>query len=151
MAPRSNPWRHALDPEMLRQLQPLVLVVGARVRAIELVRRAGEFFVDEAPDRLGVLEQERHVAAANLEHRPRGRAPVRALPEAWIEEAGVVDAKLADRRVDRGHLGGEIGRDLYLLARRQNIELIRIENQAAGRRGRESAPRNPPWRSRAAD
>src|ERR1700691_5925898 len=122
--------RPALDPKMLRQLEPLVLVVGIRPRAIEFVGRDGEFFVHEAPDRLAALEQDRHVAAATLEHRRRERAPVRALPESWIEEAGVVDAKLAERRVDRRHLGGEIGRDLHLLARSENIKLIGIENQA---------------------
>ena len=40
-----------------------------------------------------------------------------------------MDAKLADRRVDRRHLGGEVGGDLHFLARRQNIELIGIEDQ----------------------
>src|SRR5271166_5832025 len=116
---------------MLRQLEPLVLVVRVRVRAIEFVRRAGEFFVHQAPDRLAVLEQERHVAAANLEHRARGRAPVRALAEAGIEEAGVMDPKLADRRVDRRHLGGEVRGNLNFLARSENVELVGIEDQAA--------------------
>ena len=40
-----------------------------------------------------------------------------------------MDAELADRRVDRRHFGGEIGGDLHLLARGENIELVGIEDQ----------------------
>ena len=40
-----------------------------------------------------------------------------------------MDAKLADRRIDRRHLGGEIGRDLHFLAGGENVELVGIEDQ----------------------
>src|SRR5579862_1276309 len=40
-----------------------------------------------------------------------------------------MDAELADRRIDRRHFGGEIGRDLHALARREDIEFIRIEDE----------------------
>ncbi len=100
---------HALPSEMLRQLQPLVLVVRGLARAVELISRVGELFEHQPTDRLAVLEQERDVAGTHLEHGARCRASVRSLPEPRIEKAGVMDAELADRRVDRRHLGGEVG------------------------------------------
>src|ERR1700727_1160095 len=83
-----------LAAEVLRQLEALVLIAGGRVRAVEGIRRAGKLFVHQPPDRLAVLQQERHIAAAHFQHRPSGWAPISALPEAWIEEAGIMNAKL---------------------------------------------------------
>src|SRR5690606_24607193 len=49
--------------------------------------------------------------------------------EAWIEEAGIVDAELADERVEGRHLGGIERRDMHGLARDEDVELVRIEDQ----------------------
>src|SRR5208337_1418308 len=113
---RSTAGFSLLGAEMLRQFEPLVLIAGGRTRAIELVRSAGEFFVHQASDRLAVFQQKRHIAAAHFQDRARGGPPVPALPEARVEEAGVVNAKLPDRRVDRRHFGGEVGGYLHFLA-----------------------------------
>ena len=45
-----------------------------------------------------------------------------------------MDAELAERGVDGGHLGGEIGGDMHLLARRENVELLGVEDQPAAAR-----------------
>ena len=95
--------RHEIA-EMLAEPQSLALVVRGRAGAVELValRRVAERLVNEATDRLAVLEQERHIAAAHFQHRARARSAVGTLTEARIEEAGVMDAELlalAERRV----------------------------------------------------
>src|SRR5271169_6242139 len=114
---------------MFRQFQPLSLIVRHRRRAIERVGAIGKFFKDETTDRLTVFEEERHIAAANLEDRSGAWPPVGAMAEAGVEKAGVMDAKLADRRINRRHLGGEVGRDLHLLARGENIELVGVKDE----------------------
>src|ERR1700735_11733 len=119
-----------LAAEVLRQLEALVLIAGGRVRAVEGIRRAGKLFVHQPPDRLAVLQQERHLPAAPLQHRPSGWAPVSALPEAWIEEAGVMNAKLPNRRIDWRHFRRKVGGYLDALPRSQNVELVGIKDQA---------------------
>src|SRR5262249_5578487 len=105
-----------------------------------LVRRPGQLLVDKTADRLAVLEQERDVAAAHFQYRARRRLTAFALAEAGIEEPGVVNAELADRRIDRRHFAGEIGPNLHLLARAENIELVRIENEAPVGAGEDRLP-----------
>src|SRR3984957_3443194 len=119
-----------LAAEVLRQLEALVLIAGGRVRAVEGIRRAGKLFVHQPPDRLAVLHQERHIAAAHFQHRPSGWAPVSALPEAWIEEAGIMNAKLPNSRIDGRHFRRKIRGYLDALPRSQNVELVGIEDQA---------------------
>src|SRR5918998_649661 len=85
-----------LRPEMLRKLQGLTLVVRARARPVEHARPLGHALVDEAADDLAVLQDEGHVAGADLEDRARARPPRTGVAEAGIEEAGVVDPELAD-------------------------------------------------------
>src|SRR5271170_4178803 len=51
------------------------------------------------------------------------------MAKARIEEAGVMNAELADRRIDRRHFGGKIRRDMHPLARGEDIELVRVENE----------------------
>ena len=45
-----------------------------------------------------------------------------------------MDAKLADRGINRGHFGGLKDRDLYGFFRGQNVELARIKHQFASAR-----------------
>ena len=59
-------------------------------------------------------------------------APVVAVEaEAGIEEAGIMDPELADHGVVGDHLGGMVGRHRHRLARRQDVELVGVEDQAA--------------------
>src|SRR6476469_10593445 len=88
--------RHILF-EVLREFQALRLVVRADALAIELIGNFGEPVVDEAPDDLPVLEDEGNVEAAHLEHRLGTWHLTFGIAEAWIEEAGIVHAVLADQ------------------------------------------------------
>src|SRR4029453_17615422 len=55
----------------------------------------------------------------------------RRIAEAGIEEAGVMHAILADQRIERRHLG-DIGRGHRdTLLRGEDIELVRVEHEAA--------------------
>src|SRR5262249_61666932 len=63
--------QHELRAEMLRQLEPLRLVVRADAFAVERVRPRQHFLVDEPTDDLPVLEDEGHFARAHLQHRTR--------------------------------------------------------------------------------
>src|SRR5947207_80251 len=99
----------ALRPEMLRELQALGLVVRADAFAVKLAGPRQHPLIDQAPDGLAVLEDERHLARAHFEHGARA-PPARArMAEAGIEEAGVMHPELADQRIERHHLGGVIG------------------------------------------
>src|SRR5687767_4468617 len=68
--PRSAVWA-ALRSEMLRQLQSLRLVVRADALAVQCVGFRDHPLVDEATDDLAVLEDEGHLARADLENRAR--------------------------------------------------------------------------------
>ena len=72
--------------------------------------------------------------AAHLQHAAGADAVGLGGAEAGVEEAGVVDAELAHRRVDRGHLGGLQHRDLHRLLGGQDVELAGIEQQLAAAR-----------------
>src|SRR5580700_6428485 len=98
--------------KMLRQLEPLRLVVRADAFAIELRRPRQHLLVDQPPNRLAVLEDERHLARAHFEHGARAAPAGAGVAEARIEEAGVVHAELAHQRIERHHLGRVIGRHL---------------------------------------
>src|SRR5690606_24942764 len=104
-----------LVAEVLGQLQALALVVGAAL-AVEAGRALGHRLIDQPGDGLAVLEQEGRVVGAHLEHPARALAVGLVGPETGVEKAGVVDAELADRRIDRGHLGRLHDRDLDRLA-----------------------------------
>src|SRR5437867_9836294 len=84
------------SPEMLRELEALGLVIRADALAVELGGARQHFFVHQAPDCLGVLEDERHLARAHLEHGARAAAAGAGIAEARVEEAGVMHAELAD-------------------------------------------------------
>ena len=66
---------------MFAQLQPLALVVGAADRAVERVGLARQRLEHKPGDRLAVFEQERDVAAANLQNSPRAGRPRRVQPK----------------------------------------------------------------------
>ena len=60
-------------------------------------------FVDQAADDLAVLQHERHLVAAHFQHRAAARAARSRVPETGIEETCIMDAELANERVERRH------------------------------------------------
>jgi hypothetical protein len=102
---------------MLRQLQALRLVVRAEVGAVERLRPRQHVLVDQPADDLPVLQDERHLVTAHFQHRAAADAARGGMAEARIEEAGIVDAELADQRIERRHLGGVERRHVHGLAR----------------------------------
>ena len=122
--------------EVLRQFEPLRLIVRADAGAVKLVGTRQHFFVDQPADDLAVFEDERHFARAHFQHRARAEPAGSGIAEAGIEEAGVVHAEFADQRIERHHLGGIVGRHLHGFRRSQDIKLVGIEDQAlVGARG----------------
>src|SRR2546430_8458079 len=93
-------------PKMLRQLEALGLVVGAEALAIERLGPLQHLLVDRAADGLAVLEDERPLARAPFEPRPRAAPAGAGITEAGVEEARIVHAELAHQRIERHHLGG---------------------------------------------
>src|SRR5204862_6344532 len=91
--------------ELATQREVLPLIARADCRAVRLVRWLEHPLEGQLAQALSVFERERHVVGANFEHGGRP-APVAAVdvPEARVEEPGVVGAKLAARRVVGGHL-----------------------------------------------
>src|SRR5437868_5431488 len=98
---------------MLRELQPLRLIVRADALSIERLRPSDHPLVDQTPDDLPVLQDERHLTRAHLEHRAAALAARARIAETGIEEARVMHAKLPDQRIERYHLGGIIRRHLH--------------------------------------
>src|SRR5581483_12132880 len=92
--------------EVLGELQTLRLIVRADALTIQHLRPFDHALIDEAPDDLAVLEDEGDLVAADFKHRSAAGSAGRGMAEAGIEKAGVVDAELADQRVERHHLGG---------------------------------------------
>src|SRR5579884_173206 len=86
-------------PEVLAQFQSLPLIRRSDPFAVEHSRPLQQFFVYQARDRLAVLQNERYFVRTNFQHRPRTVDFARAVAEAGVEKARVVDAELADRRV----------------------------------------------------
>ena len=79
--------------------------------------------------RLAVLDHERDVARAHLERRPAAvPGAVACVAEAGVEEAGVVGAQLARRRVVGEHLRRIAGRDAHALGREQQVEDLGLEH-----------------------
>src|SRR5678815_5598553 len=64
----ANIRQRPLGPEMLGELQALRLVVRADALAVERLGTRQHGLVDEPPDDLPVLKDERHFARAHLEH-----------------------------------------------------------------------------------
>ena len=127
--------------EVLAQHRHLALVVGAQVRAVEALGRRAGALQRQLADRLAVFDHERDVARPHLE---RGAAAVatarRVVAEARVEEAGVVGAQLARRRVVGHHLGGDLRRDADALGREQQVEDLRLEHDPPARLGIDRVP-----------
>ena len=61
------------------------------------------------------------------------------MAEAGVEEAGVVDAELADHREVGRHLGGVVGRHVHRLAADEDVEGAGVEDDPAVARPRTSS------------
>src|SRR6266481_3804055 len=116
---------------MLGQCQPLALIRRADGAAVELVRAGDQALVDEAAEDLAVLDQERHLVRAHFENGSAARTPSLGGAEAGIEEAGEMDAELADKGVVGQHFGGVVGWYDDRLARGEDIEIVRVEHDPA--------------------
>src|SRR5690348_7244133 len=71
---------------------------------------------------------------SHFEHGMRSLHLVGPVSEAWIEKAGVMDAELAHRRIERNHFSGVMWRNSHALLGSQNVELLWVEYDGAGRR-----------------
>src|ERR1700738_5044437 len=89
--------------------------------------------IAQPADDLAVFEDERHLPRAYLEHRARSLPAGTGIAEAGIEKTRIMDAKFADQRIERHHLGGVIGGHLYRFFRRKDVEFAGIEDQRAVR------------------
>ena len=54
--------------EVLRQLQPLALVIGADALAMDALGRLRERLMNQPPDDLAVFQNERHIMRAHFQH-----------------------------------------------------------------------------------
>src|SRR5690349_14724264 len=79
--------------EMLRQLQALRLIVRAEVLPVKRIGPCRELLIDKTPDRLPVLQNERHFMASDFKHGARALAARAGMAEAGIEEARIVHAE----------------------------------------------------------
>src|SRR5579884_3490379 len=116
-------------PEVFAQFQSLPLIGRSDAFAVEEARALEQLFVYETRDGLAVFEDERDLMRADLERCPRAVDFARAVAEAGIEEARIVNAKLSDRRVERNHFCRILRGDPHLFARSEDVEIFRIENQ----------------------
>ena len=114
---------------MLGEFQALGLVVRLEVGPVEMVRAFFHPLIDEASDGLAILENERHFVAADLKHGPAAEAAGGRVTETRIEEAGIVNAELADQWIEGRHFCGVVGRNVNGFARHEDIELVGIEDQ----------------------
>src|SRR6516162_3483820 len=120
---------------MFRQRQPLALIGRANAAAVELVRSGDQALVDEAAEDLAILDQERDLVGAYLEHGTAAGTTGLGSAKARIEETGEMDAKFADKGVVGQHFGRVIGRYDDRLARSENVEIVWVEDdptRAAG-------------------
>src|SRR5260370_9061731 len=92
--------------ELAGERDPLLLVGGADLGAVDLAGNSGQALEDHAAHDLAVLEQAGDAVGPDLQHRPGAWDVAAAVAEAGIEEAGVVDAELAEVGVVADHLAG---------------------------------------------
>src|ERR1035441_4297802 len=114
---------------MLAEFQPLPLVRRADSFPVKQPRPFQQALKHEAGDHLAMLHDERDLMGPHFEHCPRTVDIARSVTESWIEKTRIVDTKLPDRGIERHHLSGVLRGDPHALARCQNVEILRIENQ----------------------
>ena len=124
---------HPFRAELTTERELLALIARADRRAIELVWSCGHSLERELAQPLTVFQGERDVVRPDLEHGRRSGRTVRDVAEPGVEEARVVGPELPARRVVGRHLGGVVGRDPDALARDQEVELARTEDQLSAR------------------
>src|SRR6185503_6145067 len=74
--------------------------------AVDLVGDVGELVIDQAPDDLSILQNERDIKAAHFEYSLRSRRLALGVAKAGVEEARIVHAILSPwRRVCKTRVG----------------------------------------------
>ena len=126
--------------ELLGERQPLALVGGADPLAVELGRALGQRFEEKAADGLTILDHEGHVVGAHFEDRARAAAAGLVMAEAGVEEPRIVGAELADERIVGHHLGGMVGRYAHRFLRRQDVEVVGVQDHPAAGEPRNRLP-----------
>lgn len=125
---------------MLRELEPLRLIIGAEVEAVKPLRAVQHVFVDETADDLAMLQNERHLVTADFEHRPAAAAAGRRMAEPGVKETGIMNAELAHQRIERRHLGGIEWRYMNGLAGNEDVEFVRVEDEVIAAAAVEGLP-----------
>src|SRR5262249_29961993 len=117
--------------EVLAQHRLLPLVIRAEPFAVQHIWRLEHSLEGELADGLPVLDHERHVARPDLERRSRAVAPALwVVAEAGVEEAGVMRSQLPGRRVIGRHLCRVPGGYARALGRQEQVENLRLEDDA---------------------
>src|SRR6185437_2936782 len=88
--------RHLISFEMFAQCEALPLIRRSDIGPVDFVGTRAQRNINEPPQGLARLNEERHVMGADFQHCPRAFHLARAVTEAAIEEAGIMDAELAD-------------------------------------------------------
>src|SRR5881296_847970 len=117
----------AIRLEQLAQRQPLELVRRADPFPIHLFGPLLHPLEEHLEEGLAVVDQERHVVRPHLQDDGRAVQVSGAVPEAGIEEAGVVRAQFADGGFVGDHLRGIVRRHPDALLRQEDVELLRLQ------------------------
>ena len=127
--------------EMFRQLQALALIVRTHAVRHKLPGGGSVSRSNTSRPMIWPCSRMKGTSRERTSSTARAQGGLSGLvAEAGIEEAGIVNAELADQRIERHHLGGVVRRDRHRLARRQDVELVRIEHDVA----RAAWPRSDP-------
>src|SRR5947207_1582100 len=113
---------------MLAQGELLRLVGRADSASIKLRGSSQKMLVRQPSDDLAVFKQRGHFMRAHFEDGMAARGLLGVPSEAWIEEAGIMDAKFSHRRIERQHFRRHVRRDAHLFLRRKNVELARSQD-----------------------
>src|SRR5258707_14188079 len=89
---RNDDYSH---PKMLAQLQALRLIVGADALAVHGMGPGQHFLIYQPADDLAVLEDERHFTRTHFQHRAGALPAGAGVPEAGMEEAGIIHPEFA--------------------------------------------------------
>src|SRR6185437_698007 len=110
--------------EVLAELQSLRLVMRADAVAVDLVGDDGELVIDQAPDDLSILQNERDIKAAHFEYSLRSWRLALGVAKAGVEEARIVHAILSDQGIEWRHLGDRGRRHRHALLGGEYVKLV---------------------------
>ena len=130
---RSIENRQFLRPslELLAERQPLHLVGGAYLDAVDFVGPRDHGTIDEPAHDLPMLDENGHFMRPYFQHGQCSEDVAQSVSESRIEEACVMDAELSDGRIVGDHFRCVVRRHANLFFGRQQIKITRIQNDAA--------------------